>query len=167
MSLSEWLSVLNFFILTVTLVVLCIYTYDTNRMQKSTAKQVELGIKPLISIVQIEETRGFEVSVTNIGNGTALNIEFSPMILGENIGIEFHIPFIQSLRAGESKNLKVKVLSGGDEADDAWTAHLRPDYANRVIKLSISYENIDFVESTQYFEFGTGERKIKMLRPIK
>ncbi|OKP95408.1 hypothetical protein [Paenibacillus sp. P46E] len=159
----DWLGIFNLLVLTITLFVLCIYAWDTNKMQKAASKQLELGIKPLISIEPQNQATYYTVMVSNIGNGTALNIEFDPMILSEDSGVSYKIPFIQSLRAGDSKEVSVTAFMNDEQADNSWMAHLKSPYANRVILLNIKYENIVFEESKQVFEFGIGERKIKML----
>lgn len=80
------LDLLNFIVLAVTLVVLCIYTWVTKQMQRVNTKQMQLGIKPLISIEPKDKVHTYWVLVKNIGNGTAINIEFDLIKLGENLG---------------------------------------------------------------------------------
>lgn len=154
---------LNFIVLTVTLIVLCIYAWDTKKMQRVNTKQMQLGIKPLISIETRDKGNTYWVLVKNIGNGTAINIEFDLMKLDELSGVTYWFPFIQSLKAGEEREIQVLSYIGDELADNSWTAHLKSAYANRVLFLKMSYENVDFEKSSQVFEFGLGERRIKML----
>lgn len=79
MNFHNWLDYTNFAILSTILLVLCFYAWDTNKIQKATNKQVELLIKPLLSIMPISENGETFFVVMNIGNGTAININFETM----------------------------------------------------------------------------------------
>lgn len=143
------------------------YANESYMMTKEMmSRQVELQIIPLIAIEHIEDRKSSIFNITNIGNGTALNIEFEPINFGSNDLLELKLifPSIRSLKAGESKEIQVKSLLSGQESDFSWTAHLNPKYANRVIELNLKYNDVEFKEITQTFELGLGDMKIKLTK---
>ncbi|MNW32459.1 hypothetical protein D3C74_94020 [compost metagenome] len=135
-------------------------------------KTFEVSIKPLLELVSQgedndEDNDSFKVAVTNIGNGTAINIEVEPA------KIEFsrnkHVIFkvvpkdIFNLRSGNSHTIYIKPFNDfGKEHQSIFLALLDDRYSNMVIKFSVKYQDVDFKEFKQTFELGLGDGRIRM-----
>jgi hypothetical protein len=138
---------------------------QTNELQR---KDYARNIQPLLTIEPKKEKRGstFILIVTNIGNGTALNINFPPAKLSPELSLEYKLEEIISLTPGQNKDIEVKAFDQNEEADSIWTAHLNPKYANRTIKLEVTYCDIEFNRMKQEFNLGLGEKKVAQVQHI-
>lgn len=47
--------------------------------------------------------------------------------------------------------------------DEHWTAHLDRDYANRIVPLTVTFQDVEYNQFEQKFELGIGDRRITML----
>ncbi|CAN7655171.1 hypothetical protein LJR153_005067 [Paenibacillus sp. LjRoot153] len=139
---------------------------DSERQRQSSELQrrdSELLIKPLLAIEPTPEIGKFKIRVTNIGNGTALNIDFEPLHLDPNLPIVYKADRIIFLKAGEFKELEIATYVGEEErADFSWTAHLQKKYANKIMTSTIKYQDIEFKEIKQSFDLGLGDLKVSM-----
>lgn len=76
MGFSYWLDVISTFVLTITLIVLIKYTYETCKLRRQSEEQTELSIRPLIILKSIKDIPG-QFAFKNLGNGPAFNIKVS------------------------------------------------------------------------------------------
>jgi hypothetical protein len=144
-----------------------IYTLFLQRQTLELQREdFSLSIKPLLAVEPTERSRSsYTLKVTNIGNGTALNIDLLPAQLEDNLPVFYRAEnMIISLTPGEEKTIEIKAYEteNGGELDSSWTAHLHPRYANRVVKVTISYSDIKFNELRQSFELGLGDLRVTM-----
>ncbi|WP_103110962.1 hypothetical protein [Brevibacillus reuszeri] len=137
-----------------------IYTLNLQR------KDSLLKIKPLLAIELIETKGVYKVVVTNIGYGTALNIDFSSTNDGE-YSIDFIGKRIMSIKPAETKDLDIVPYFGETVMSEEWKAHLYPEYANDIIKVTILYNDIEFNVLKQSFDLGLGDLKVTMTEYIK
>lgn len=87
------LSVSNAIVQGLTLIVVIIYTVLTGRMQQVMARQIKLSVMPafVLSLIQMNmkdatlDVHTFALQITNIGSGTALNIQLEPILLSSLI----------------------------------------------------------------------------------
>lgn len=138
---------------------------QTNELQR---KDYARNIQPLLTLEPKKENRGstFMLNVTNIGNGTALNIDFLPAKLSPELSLEYKLEGIISLTPGQTKEIEVKAYDQNEEADSIWIAHLNPRYANRTVNLEVSYYDIEFNKMKQEFDLGLGETKVAQVQHI-
>ncbi|WP_263560119.1 hypothetical protein [Paenibacillus polymyxa] len=131
-------------------------------------KDYARSIQPLLAIESIQKNEDqFKLCIINIGNGTALNIDFLPSVISSDRGIEFRANRIISLTSGEKKEFEVKTYQGNMLLDNSWTAHLDPNYANRAIRVILKFNDIEFNEMKQAFELGLGDNKVTMISTLK
>ncbi|OAZ43351.1 hypothetical protein [Paenibacillus polymyxa] len=131
-------------------------------------KTFEVSIKPLLELVpQGEENDSFKVAVTNIGNGTAINIEVEPARI--QFSRNKHVIFkevkkdIFNLRSGSSHTIYIKPFNDLEKETPSILLKLLDDrYSNMVIKFSVKYQDVDFKEFKQTFELGLSDRRIRM-----
>lgn len=130
-------------------------------------KDSAFNIMPLLVVEPKSGVRrGYQLIVSNIGNGTALNIDLKPFPLTHDFPLVFKAERIMSLKAGEIRELEILPYVGEELAEDSWTAHLKHDYANRELRVSIIYENIEFSKMQQDFSLGLGELKVTMVKTL-
>jgi len=161
--LLKWLhnsiEAINSSVIFLTLLILIWYTYETRNIHLTTKRQVELQFKPILAIELIEEP-DLALNIINVGNGPAFNIEIPNVPLGFDSGIYFKFDSISSLRAGDSKQVKVKNFRGDEEVNFPFDAHLRPNYASNEVKIKIQYNDTEMNDIEQNFELGTGKLRI-------
>jgi len=125
------------------------YTWETRRLgnetkqlSKEAKRQTELQLRPLIILRCTAE--GFEVS--NVGNGTALNVSINDIIISkiEEVRVRFPEP-VPVIRSGESMPIFAESLKQGQiqNPPNVFFAHLNPTYANRSFEFAISFEDIE------------------------
>ncbi|NRF91547.1 hypothetical protein HQN89_11000 [Paenibacillus frigoriresistens] len=149
-----------------------IYTLNIQRKESELQRMLsqlqlrdsELLIKPLLAIEPTSDIGKFKIRVTNIGNGTALNIDFEPLHLNPDLPLVYKAERIIYLKAGDSKELEIISYLGDEVSDFTWTAHLQKEYANRVMTISIHYCDIEFKEMKQSFDLGLGDLKVTMTK---
>lgn len=131
-------------------------------------KDSAFSIMPLLVVEPANKQRhGYKLIVTNIGNGTAMNVDLSPFPLTNELPIVFKADRrIMSLKAGESKELEILPYHDEELMDKSFTAHLHKDYANRELKVSIVYEDIEFNRLQQDFSLGLGDLKVTMVKTL-
>ncbi|QQZ64479.1 hypothetical protein JI735_34125 (plasmid) [Paenibacillus sonchi] len=131
-------------------------------------KDSAFNIMPLLVVEPKSGVRnGYQLLVTNIGNGTAMNIDLEPFPLTSDFSVVFKADRrMMSLKAGETKEFEIMPYVGDELADASWTAHLKHDYANRELRVSIIYENIEFSKMQQDFSLGLGELKVTMVKTL-
>ncbi|WP_145323060.1 hypothetical protein [Paenibacillus xylanexedens] len=146
-----------------------IYTLNlqaqTTELQR---KDFARSIQPMLSVEQSNEEKYkyFILKVTNIGNGSALNIEFNFGGLNPDVGLEFKANDIICLMPNQSIEIKVKPIYLDQEMQPEWTSHLDKKYANSVITLETTYYDIEFNNLKQDFDLGLGETKISKVQHI-
>lgn len=148
-----------------------IYTVNVQRKESELQRMVselqrrdsELLIKPLLAIEPTDDIAKFKIRVTNIGNGTALNVDFESLKLDPDLPFVYKAERIIYLKAGDSKELEIVTYVGDDATTNfSWTSHLRKEYANRVMTTTIKYQDIEFKQMKQSFELGLGDLKVSM-----
>lgn len=144
----------------ITLLVLYWYTLETRNIHLITKKQLEINNKPILAIELEDKSDGFYLIINNIGNGPAFNIDIPDIILSDKFAIHFKFESISFLRPRDRKPIKVRNYSGGRESDFPFYAHLKSEYANTEIKLTLKYNDIEMKEINQIFDLGTGKLKI-------
>lgn len=143
-----------------------IYTLNLQvRSLELQRKDSKFNLMPLLAVEPVEEHKlGYTLAVSNIGNGTAMNLEFIPLMLSEDTPIVFRANMFVSLRAGETKNIEITPFLQGLPAAKEWTAHFRKGYATKEMIISINYEDIEFNKMRQSFSLGMGDLKVKMVQ---
>jgi hypothetical protein len=157
----DGVSIWNAVVQTMTLVVVLFYTILTRRMQQVMARQIKLSVMPafVLSLVQTnmrDVTLGatvFALHITNIGSGTALNIEVGEValqILSEGrrkIG-EPNLRFaaLGILRRDETAPLKHHSYSAGQLVEEDFMIDLeeqiaKPDGAS--VCLVMTFQDIE------------------------
>ncbi|MFZ3135909.1 MAG: hypothetical protein WA126_00795, partial [Thermodesulfovibrionales bacterium] len=116
------------------------YTWETNLLRSEAQRQTELQLRPFVIIVP--EQNCFQLR--NIGNGPALNVSVADVILDPNddVKIQFsdYIPFLSK---DDSFAIKAEGYHKGKPVGDFFNAHLYKEYANRILKLVIEFQNVE------------------------
>jgi hypothetical protein len=99
-------------------VIICYYTWETQKLRKETQSQTDLQIQPLPVII----IEGIKYKLKNIGNGTAIrinieDIELSDIKLSSDTpSIKYRMRFISDLQIVESNDpieLNFEILQNG------------------------------------------------------
>ena len=116
------------------------YTIETQLLRKETQKQTELQIRPFV----IMEFKNNEFYLKNIGRGPALNIKIKPVQVSseESIVIKFE-EMISIVNAGDQIQVEPEGFRNGRSTEKFFTAHLKPQYANRNLSIFIDYHSIN------------------------
>ncbi len=141
-----------------TLLILIWYTFETRNIYLTTKRQVELQHKPILAI-ELQEETSLSLNVTNVGNGPAFNIEI-PNVPLEQSDIYFKFDSISFLRAGDNKEIKIKNFREERKVAFPFDAHLRPKYANKEVKITLKFNDVEMKKIEQKFELGTGKLSI-------
>lgn len=136
-------------------------------------KTFEVGIRPLLSFEpKGEEDEVYKIIVTNLGNGTAINIEVFPTEVEVEERDDIHMRPFQfklvkdvkfNLRAGDSIDIDMGVYDrNNEEIDPIFLALLEQNYSDITVQFKVRYQDVDFKEFYQIFELGFSDRKITM-----
>ncbi|MDN4067557.1 hypothetical protein QYF50_06580 [Paenibacillus vini] len=122
-----------------------------------------LSIKPLLAIELKGTMTEYSIIVTNIGNGTALNIDLIPTEISPGLALLVNAPRIISLKPGETKEVQLTFNDeSGAEFDSNWGANLDRRYSNSPVLVAIKYNDIKFNGLKQRFELGLGDLRVTM-----
>lgn len=109
-----------------TMVVIILYTIETDRMRKEMIRQTELSIKPLIAVHSesrfAEEigTNLIKLFIKNVGYGVAKNVQIDKLEVkevtdkGEDITIVFAFPTISAIIVGEKLEINKMAMPRGE-----------------------------------------------------
>jgi len=140
-----------------------------DRILELQAKTFEISIKPLMELVpQGEDNDDFKVIVSNIGNGTAINIEVVPtrmtLVEGQKY---FYFKSTEkkkfTLRTNESKLISIRSYDeNNDEYLPIFNAVLEEEHTNTTVEFTIQYQDVNFTKWKQKFRLGIDDRTIEM-----
>jgi hypothetical protein len=158
---EDVLALWNTAVQTLTLIVVLFYTMVTRQMQKVMARQIKLGVMPsfILGLVQSNQkdatldVNTFALQITNVGSGTALNIEVGAVPLhrlnknrrklGEP-NLRFNV--LGLLRRDEKALMKHRSFSAGQPIDEDLMVDLEEQYVNpgsAGIPFTISFQDIE------------------------
>jgi hypothetical protein len=116
------------------------YTWETNLLRLEAQRQTELQLRPFVIIVPVKG--GFQLR--NIGNSPALNISIADILLDSEFDVKINFPdYIPFLRKDDNTVIKAEGYKKGKPAGDFFNAHLYKEYANRSLKIVITFHNLE------------------------
>lgn len=122
-------------------VVVIWYTWETKRLRETSARQLEVQIRPFVFL---RPANGGEFVVENVGAGAALNVRVREVVVDSDHDVRIRFPdIVPVLRRGEIVPLRAETFREGRRAGDFFTAHIDPRYANRPLSLTIEYQNLE------------------------
>jgi hypothetical protein len=157
------INVLNLVVLTLTLGAVVWYTWITRRMQQDVANQVrELVHQRRLSIMPalVARVSGSSFELTNIGNGTAINIKINrvdlPFPTLKNSYITFQEIFL--LHRGETCTVPYEEYLEGAKFDIEFggLAHIDEKYAHGRVSIPIEFQDIEGNLYRQIVQMGKG-----------
>lgn len=122
-------------------VVVIWYTSETKRLRETSARQLEIQIRPFV-LLRPADGGGFLLE--NVGPGVALNVRVRDVVVDAEHGVK--ITFRESvpvLRSRETLRIRAETFRGDRSAGDFFSAHIDPRYANRELAMMIEYQNVD------------------------
>ncbi|MCC7345024.1 MAG: hypothetical protein IT573_08800 [Deltaproteobacteria bacterium] len=125
------------------------YTIETNLLRAATVKNTEVSISPKFAIEYIGDNK---LKVSNIGNGTALNIKFKKLIFEPNKALKAEIDPIQYLEAGRTMEAILQFNMG--DSTLPFGANLDPKYLQTEQSIDICHEDILHNKISQKCTFG-------------
>ena len=167
------ISILNLIVLTLTLGAVIWYTWITRRMQQEMANQVrELVHQRRLSIMPalVARVNGSSFEITNIGNGTAINIKIGrvelPMPTLKNSYIAFYETFL--LHQGETCTVPYEEYFEGAKFDNKFggLAHIHEKYAHGIVPIPIEFQDIEGNLYKQIVQMGKGGYKHGFVEPV-
>lgn len=116
------------------------YTWETMQLRFAAHAQRETQLRPYI----ILKSEPGQLSVLNVGNGTALHICAQTVVINDELKIEVRFPKIISvLRPGETQKLEMQSYINGKDAKDIFNAHLDPQYSCLELPINIRFDNVE------------------------
>lgn len=118
------------------------------------AKTLELSIKPLLEIkFEKREENIFTILVRNIGNGTAINIQFPPAISSFTSYRTLNCHTFNLIRDAEGK-VEIGVFDVSGKNFIPIYDVVAESFPNPTIDLIIEYQDVNFNELKQKFQIG-------------
>jgi hypothetical protein len=117
------------------------YTWETKLLRHATLAQRELQLRPLV-VLELKKEGGFWAH--NVGYGPALNVSVDEVTIDQTEEVVVRFPAaICILEAGKSAHVVAESFKKGKPADDFFLAHLDPQYANRDLRLRVTFQNAE------------------------
>jgi hypothetical protein len=117
------------------------YTWETVLIRRATLAQRELQLRPFV-VLEPKREGGFYAH--NVGYGPALNVRVEDVTVDQIEDVVVRFPeSVYMIAAGKSANLAAQSFKKGKPAGDFFLAHLDPTYANRDLRVRITFQNAE------------------------
>jgi hypothetical protein len=139
MDAAAWATWAQVGILSLTALVLYLYTLETSALRRATVRQTQIALRPVIVPV-FEFGREPKFKVKNIGANTAFNIRVKPHELDTQIKWEYRFGSIPVLEPGKDAEIQIEQSIEGEPADLETTRHsFFPRYSTSESELAIEF----------------------------
>lgn len=144
------------------------YSYETQKLKRIAYQQLQIQVAPIL-IIYFRENPS-RITVRNIGNGPALNVEFEkiffPLSEGQKTEFTLKIDDPPTLIPGEERSVMGSMMINGktifeDFPKKGSTVWIEPKYAELDIEFAIIYS--DMRNEKYESKVLTGKDKIKLL----